>query len=360
MNIAYERLNYSSLLLDDFLSKGIDFTKFDKSDHISIKSATPFQLNLQSEMYSYFLRLLDLNVNYMDEFTAGYQLFTWNSQDFMKYLDREKAMVSLFKDRSVQKRGIDILFSSFSIRILDDAYEMVSELVLPSFSIQLKQYVDYKKQVQMTADTFFILCQDAACRRGSQVKNLIIGPVLSKKQLTASDLRKYSGEEVSEEPHGKDFRVKVDMGADGAKTIHLELTGLKLFLKVDVLQIVSTFFTGNFPDYSNAAVVDRPSYFDPDTGNLARFEMVVTLSDCLICFEQVDLCGSVDADHGKKIFNKTIAFQGQLEYHYVKEKVNEVKRRLLKTPTRDMMQAVQQSMMPTSSLLKHQAKLTGQ
>ena len=52
-------------------------------------------------MYCYVLRLLDLNVNYMDEFTAGYQLFTWNSQDFMKYLDREKEIVTRFKDQSV-------------------------------------------------------------------------------------------------------------------------------------------------------------------------------------------------------------------------------------------------------------------
>lgn len=44
-------------------------------------------MNLKAEVYTYFLRILDLNINYMDKFTEGYQLNSWNSQNFMKYLD---------------------------------------------------------------------------------------------------------------------------------------------------------------------------------------------------------------------------------------------------------------------------------
>ena len=63
------------------------------------------------------------------------------------------------------------------------------------------------------------------------------------------------------------------------------MRGLKLFLKVDVLYVVSNFFTNSWPSYSSGAK-DKPTYFEPDYGNYARFETVLNLSDCLICFEQ--------------------------------------------------------------------------
>jgi len=35
-------------------------------------------------------------------------------------------------------------------------------------------------------------------------------------------------------------------------------------------------------------------------------------------------------------FNKTIAFQGKLQYHYIREKGNQIKKNLLENPTTDM------------------------
>ena len=64
------------------------------------------------------------------------------------------------------------------------------------------------------------------------------------------------------------------------------MKGLKLFLKVDVLYVVSNFFTNSWPSYSSDAK-DKPTYFEPDYGNYPRFETVLNLNDCLICFEQM-------------------------------------------------------------------------
>jgi hypothetical protein len=78
MLISIERINYSELLLDQFMSKGIDFEQFDKSDQLTIKSSA-FEMNFTREVYTYFLKCLDLNINYYDMLAPGYQLFTWNS-----------------------------------------------------------------------------------------------------------------------------------------------------------------------------------------------------------------------------------------------------------------------------------------
>ena len=104
MLISYERINWSEHLHhNQYMSKGIDFEEFDYSDKILIKS-TALKFNFEKEIYTYFLQMLDLNINYYDMLAPGYQLFTWNSLDFMKYLDIEEYTVQKFKDTKVQRR----------------------------------------------------------------------------------------------------------------------------------------------------------------------------------------------------------------------------------------------------------------
>lgn len=61
-------------------------------------------MNFKKEIYTYFLRCMDLNINYYDNLAPGFQLFTWNSQDFMKWLDQEQEVVEKYKDSVVKKR----------------------------------------------------------------------------------------------------------------------------------------------------------------------------------------------------------------------------------------------------------------
>lgn len=137
-----------------------------------------------------------------------------------------------------------------------------------------------------------------------------------------------------------DFIVDIKMEADGAKVIDVEMKGLKLFLKIDVLYVISNFFLNNWPEYSNNAK-DKPTFFEPDYGNYARFVTILNLNDCLICFEQMQdilhTASLVDQDfqqlnkpedlapdeemeeeakkqnfdpYSSRFFTKTVAFQG--------------------------------------------------
>ena len=58
MHIKLERINYSELLLDEFLSKGIDLEEFDKSEHLTIQS-TAFERNFKKETNTYVVRCKD-------------------------------------------------------------------------------------------------------------------------------------------------------------------------------------------------------------------------------------------------------------------------------------------------------------
>lgn len=60
------------------------------------------------------------------------------------------------------------------------------------------------------------------------------------------------------------------MEADGAKLIQTEMKELKLFLKLDALNILSQFFLGNFPEYQPDEK-DKPTFFEADYGNYPKF-----------------------------------------------------------------------------------------
>jgi hypothetical protein len=83
-----------------------------------------------------------------------------------------------------------------------------------------------------------------------------------------------------------DFELNIKMEADGAKVFEYHLKSLKLFLKVDILQVISNFFSNNWPEYPPDSS-DLPTYHETDIGNYPRYEMVMNLNDCLICFEQM-------------------------------------------------------------------------
>ena len=93
----------------------------------------------------------------------------------------------------------------------------------------------------------------------------------------------------NEDLNNSDFELNIKMEADGAKVFEYDLTSLKLFLKVDILQIIQNFFSNNWPEYdTKEGAEDLPTYHEADIGNYPRYEMVMNLNDCLICFEQMN------------------------------------------------------------------------
>lgn len=199
MNIEIERVNYSELLIDeDFLTKSVNFELFDKADHITIQS-TGFALNFKQEVYTYLLRVMDLNINYYDMQSEGYQLYCWDSHDYMKYLNLEDQVVEKYKDSSVYKRMIKMQFPSLSIKCLEDSQtygkdHLLSELILYNLDLSMKMFLDYRKNIELQSHTFFLLFKDHKDSEASDkdiadpnYKSLIVGPIKSKKHIKTSN-----------------------------------------------------------------------------------------------------------------------------------------------------------------------------
>ena len=65
----------------------------------------------------------------------------------------------------------------------------------------------------------------------------------------------------------------------------LSLQKLKLFLRIDQLLILKSFFMDGMPTYDNCR--EKPAQFDPDKGNISKKAFSLRLRESLICFEQL-------------------------------------------------------------------------
>ena len=66
LNINYEYLIESPLLKDNYMSKGINFLDFQMQDKITFSSDSSLSLNISQDVFTYFMRCIDLNILYMD------------------------------------------------------------------------------------------------------------------------------------------------------------------------------------------------------------------------------------------------------------------------------------------------------
>lgn len=73
------------------------------------------------------------------------------------------------------------------------------------------------------------------------------------------------------------------MKASGDREIKVDITGLKIFVKMPIFLLLQGYFMNSFPQYSEDSV-DKPSFFrgnDPD--NTTRMAMSVFIHKSLIC-----------------------------------------------------------------------------
>lgn len=121
--------------------------------------------------------------------------------------------------------------------------------------------------------------------RDPNFKSLVLGPIgaprnlkITKDYFKASEARNYQ--------KGDTLYLTTHINADSSKKIDLDLSQLKLFLRLDLLYLINDYFYQGLPQYE-ANCRDKPAGFDADPGNNPRLEFNVSLRHSLVVFEQL-------------------------------------------------------------------------
>eukprot|EP00347_Sterkiella_histriomuscorum_P000566 403375355 len=332
MKIVFEKLNQSPYLEESFNSKHIDFTDLDISYKIQI-SFSALVMHLRQDVYTYLLRCVDLNINYTDNLTKYFQLAIWNDgSDTQKYITQEQEMVKKHKNKDVHKMKIYMSFPSLALQLRNMDGSYMSEFILWSADIDFLRYVDYRKTIIVKSHTIFILHNEQSYELGSKMKQVVVAPVSSKNFIcTNSDFYNFQhshninklSPQKRHKAHAKlskkNFVVNIHLEADGEKLIQTKIEKLKIFIKPHIFLLMFEMFVYSMPQYQDDSR-DKPNFFDSDYGNAPRMEVCCQILQSLLCFEN------------EVKYQKTIACQGNTSFTYIREKVNQIKLRLIDKP----------------------------
>jgi hypothetical protein len=158
MKVILEKMNFSELLQESYLSPNIDFADLDFGYKISI-NFTPLKMHLKQDVFTYLLRCNDLNINHTDQLAPFFQLAIWNNggEDTQKYLKQEKQTVERYKGKEVYKMKVDLHFPSLVLRIHNKENAFLAEMIFWGADIDFHKFIDYRKDIAFKAHTFFIL-----------------------------------------------------------------------------------------------------------------------------------------------------------------------------------------------------------
>jgi hypothetical protein len=158
---------------------------------------------------------------------------------------------------------------------------------------QAKNGADYKNGLSKPQDVKRLILGPMSSRRILQTSHSFYTqqelhkeqqkPSPSDSKESNSKLQPSNKFKVDDQPDGFTFTAVMSPG--GTKTMDLSLQNLKLFLRIDQLFTLQSFFMDGLPSYDNCK--EKPAQFDSDKGNAPKMTFTLHLKDSLICFEQL-------------------------------------------------------------------------
>eukprot|EP00347_Sterkiella_histriomuscorum_P018285 403346093 len=309
IKVLFEKLSHSELL------QRADPLLIEQASHIFI-NFDPVDLSFNQTVYTGILRCMDLNMNFQDMLPKEY------------YFIRHQNMEDYFKQLvGVIGMRIKLKFSTLNLGLkhLDDS--PLSQLSLDNFGINMIKYMDFKNEMLIKIENFFISESHQIPRQTAKFanhknvnfnedikinsNNYVVMPIILRQQQN----------EVFQSPHitkKKANQVIVNMTTNGLgeKDIKVGISGLKITIKPNVLMMVYYFFLNSFPQYEENSI-DIPSSYNFDPEDSQKMDFSVDLQDSLICLQN-------------KPGLKTICIQGKIFFELKKENVKARKNQIIK------------------------------
>lgn len=284
----------------------------DQSKHIQMQPPKILKLSMKPEHYTYFLKCLDLNINFTD-----------NNADFFNFRQ---------VNFDVIKGGINFImkgaFPNISVLTLNSDSSVLAELIMKDVDLHWTSNNDYTKQITIqAADLYCLHEEDSEC-----CKNIIIAPLFSTRAVQ-TDERFYSetgwkesGMEASMFEGGgrKCVRIGLKVLENWDKEWSVELERHKMFVELYFIMLLSHFFIEGFPDYKDSP--EKPNectfvHIKVDIDDIEKYpksDYKLRLIDCLLLLPSENP-------------SSTLILRGNYHIDYFTECVSRVKDELLRT-----------------------------
>ena len=227
---------------------------FDFCMHFNLIIKDSIKVNLRQDIYTFIIKIIDLNILYQDEIDDKYLYKNYFRQYYKKITltSKEKTDESLIDFSRVK---IHFQFKTSNIQII--TIEPIKSTKICLFDFE-ELNIDFSK-LFIGPNTINISLKN------SNIQNLLE----EKKQKIMSS--------------NSSFDVRIVLDQNGEKNIILKIEGVKFILSLKILNIIQTFFIEGLPIY-NENDIDLPNKFDPNIDNKPGMRINVDVKNILICF----------------------------------------------------------------------------
>lgn len=319
------QVEFGTIISSPYLGD-IPTSELDKSYDVSLEFSK-LRLRFKEDIYTYFMRTVDLNLAWIDEKEKEYNFR--NEEEYFRSTDQ------LLKSKMIMKAEV------FSITyFMGD--EMLGELFFGSPIIEHEYFLNFKQIYQFKVPHAQMLYIK------NHKKNLLIGPSLAKHQLSlgedperpefeqeapmgeiyknaigevdeeeTEDNNMDSDEKEYQEPeeHGDEepefhLFVTIDCDPSGAKDYFMKLSKLKFFANPYHFFMVQHFFSDYLPLYEGESF-DKPNEYDADPDSWPRMHLKVDIEKSLLCMSDEN--------------NKAVACTCTAQFQYQRERIRDSK-----------------------------------
>jgi len=77
------------------------------------------EVNFRQSVFTYFMRCLDLNLNYNDGHEQSFQLSVWDEINVLKEYNKREEIKKKFKSMNIRQRAIELNFPALVFKCLN-------------------------------------------------------------------------------------------------------------------------------------------------------------------------------------------------------------------------------------------------
>ncbi len=205
------------------------------------------ELNIRQIDFTDLMRCNDLNLMYTDNMYKFYQYSQINAKD-TSILDKTLPIVT---DDNLLSMLVTVSFPQFQIKLFKNNEKIITELEL------LEKFLIYKRTLTNKSE-FTVKIGKA---KGFQyLNNQRDGEFINELFDPINNFDNHAIENYHSESLKKDMvNIYYMIDSDKEKTVLININNIKVFVRVDLLNIIKIFFLEGFPNYENVDTLDVPN-----------------------------------------------------------------------------------------------------
>ena len=191
------------------------------------------------------MRCNDLNIMYTDNM---YKYYLYSQINSKEGISQEK-ILPVYTDDNLLSMLVKLSIVELQIKLFKDNFNIITELVLINKILVYKKTLTNKSDLVIKINKSKVYQYISNEREGEFISdfNEVESGIEDKDMESSNDLKR------------DQININYMMDAEREKTVLININDIKVFIRIDIMNLIKIFFLEGFPSYENAEDRDLPN-----------------------------------------------------------------------------------------------------